>query len=77
MERRQLLQSPEEQARLLREVPEVIAEELEVEANDSPDEIEQGNLGSPGHILRGASTPNIPVEGTGITWTSEGASSLK
>ncbi|KAL6225570.1 hypothetical protein ACLB2K_004419 [Fragaria x ananassa] len=74
LERRQLLQSPDEQERLLREVPEVIAEELEVEPTDSAQEIEQPNHGSPGHILRGDSTPSsdIPAEGTLITWTSAG-----
>ncbi|XP_050366557.1 uncharacterized protein At5g08430-like isoform X2 [Argentina anserina] len=72
LERRQLLESPDEQARLLQEIPDVIAEELEVEQKDSPHAMEQGTHGSPGCILRGDSIPSsdIPVEGTLITWTA-------
>ncbi|KAM5558574.1 uncharacterized protein ABKV19_020321 [Rosa sericea] len=80
LERRELLQSPDEQARLLREVPEVIAEELEEEPKDSPDEMEQGNHGSPGHILRAESTPISEAceDGDSLqNWQKQPAESVK
>ncbi|XP_057996427.1 uncharacterized protein At5g08430 isoform X2 [Hevea brasiliensis] len=59
LDRRQLLQTPDEQSRLLREVPEVIADEVEVETTpqDCPDGIEEGN-----HI----SPESVPNEGAEI-----------
>ncbi|OAY24513.1 hypothetical protein MANES_17G021800v8 [Manihot esculenta] len=45
LERRQLLQSPDEKSRLLREVPKIIADEIEVEttSQDCPANMEEGN----------------------------------
>ncbi|XP_065878279.1 uncharacterized protein At5g08430-like isoform X2 [Euphorbia lathyris] len=53
LERMQLLQTPDEQARLLREVPNVIAEEIEVEGavQQFPDSIEKQDLASPKSTL--------------------------
>lgn len=87
MERRQLLQTPDEQARLLREVPEVIADEIELEVapKDAPDEIQEGNHSSPTDIQRGASeapicdmpapTCDVPAEEALLTRTSGGVDS--
>jgi hypothetical protein len=70
-----LLESPEEQSRLLCEVPKVIADEIEPEATPqgTPEEVKQGNSGSPRSILSGAS--EIPIHviaatGTASTWMS-------
>lgn len=41
LERRKLLQTAEEQSRLLREIPEVIADGIEIDSTDSPDELEE------------------------------------
>ncbi|KAL5751492.1 hypothetical protein ACOSP7_021700 [Xanthoceras sorbifolium] len=69
LERRQLLQTPAEQARLLREVPKVIAEAIEQEASphDSPDGIKQGNNDSQVPIFEETSeipTYDIAANGT-------------
>ncbi|CAL9019630.1 unnamed protein product [Prunus brigantina] len=84
---RQLLQTPDEQARLLREVPEVIADEIELEVapKDAPDEIQEGNHSSPTDIQRGASeapicdmpapTCDVPAEEALLTRTSGGVDS--
>ncbi|PON75437.1 SWIB/MDM2 domain containing protein [Trema orientale] len=55
LERRELLQTPDEQSRLLHELPEVIAEEIEPETAPlyCPDEVKQRNNSSPGSILAG------------------------
>ncbi|CAL5439271.1 unnamed protein product [Camellia sinensis] len=50
LERKQLLQTPSEQSRLLLEVPKVTADEIEQEATP-----QEGSYGSPRSILRGAS----------------------
>ncbi|KDP45960.1 hypothetical protein JCGZ_11863 [Jatropha curcas] len=57
LDRRQLLQTPDEKSRLLREVPKVIAEEIEAEVTpeDIPDDAENGNHGSPESTLNGGS----------------------
>ncbi|XP_008227711.1 PREDICTED: uncharacterized protein At5g08430 isoform X2 [Prunus mume] len=87
LERRQLLQTPDEQARLLREVPEVIADEIELEVapKDAPDEVQEGNHSSPTDIQRGASegpicdmpapTCDVPAEEALLTRTSGGVDS--
>ncbi|BFG30396.1 hypothetical protein CerSpe_166700 [Prunus speciosa] len=87
LERRQLLQTPDEQARLLREVPEVIADEIELEGapKDAPDEVQEGNHSSPTDIQRGASeapicdmpapTCDVPAEEALLTRTSGGVDS--
>ncbi|KAM0969039.1 hypothetical protein ACFX13_017617 [Malus domestica] len=73
----QLLQTPDEQARLLREVPEVIADELEIEdaPKDCADEIQEENRSSTRDIIKGASEApvcDIPAEKNLITWTATG-----
>lgn len=87
LERRQLLQTPDEQARLLREVPEVIADEIELEVapKDAPDEVQEGNHSSPTDIQRGASEApicdmpapacDVPAEEALLTRTSGGVDS--
>ncbi|KAL7162926.1 hypothetical protein ACSBR2_043238 [Camellia fascicularis] len=50
LERKQLLQTPSEQSRLLLEVPKVTADEIEQETTP-----QEGSYGSPRSILRGAS----------------------
>ncbi|KAI7985256.1 Uncharacterized protein LOK49_LG14G02247 [Camellia lanceoleosa] len=50
LERKQLLQTPSEQSRLLVDVPKVTADEIEQEATP-----QEGSYGSPRSILRGAS----------------------
>ncbi|XP_068307374.1 uncharacterized protein At5g08430-like [Pyrus communis] len=77
LERRQLLQTPDEQARLLREVPEVIADELEIEdaPKDCADEIQEENRSSTRDIIKGASEApvcDIPAEKNLLTWTATG-----
>ncbi|GAV77046.1 SWIB domain-containing protein/GYF domain-containing protein/Plus-3 domain-containing protein, partial [Cephalotus follicularis] len=63
MERRQLLQTPDEQSRLLSDVPKVVADEVEKEATsqDLPhrDSGKKGSSGSPVFIHRGASEIHI------------------
>lgn len=53
LERKKLLQTPDEQTRLLREVPEVIPDEVEVEGaiDEFPDDIEKQDLASPESTL--------------------------
>ncbi|XP_021813485.1 uncharacterized protein At5g08430-like isoform X2 [Prunus avium] len=87
LERRQLLQTPDEQARLLREVPKVIADEIELEGapKDAPDEVQEGNHSSPTDIQRVASeapicdmpapTCDVPAEEALLTRTSGGVDS--
>ncbi|KAL6284894.1 hypothetical protein ACE6H2_015823 [Prunus campanulata] len=87
LERRQLLQTPDEQARLLREIPEVIADEIELEGapKDAPDEVQEGNHSSLTDIQRGASeapicdmpapTCDVPAEEALLTRTSGGVDS--
>ncbi|XP_048135022.1 uncharacterized protein At5g08430 isoform X2 [Rhodamnia argentea] len=41
LERRKLLQTPEEQSRLLREIPKVIADGVEIDSTDIPDDLEE------------------------------------
>ncbi|RXH74170.1 hypothetical protein DVH24_028891 [Malus domestica] len=69
--------TPDEQARLLREVPEVIADELEIEdaPKDCADEIQEENRSSTRDIIKGASEApvcDIPAEKNLITWTATG-----
>uniref|UniRef100_A0A5B7AYA3 Uncharacterized protein n=1 Tax=Davidia involucrata TaxID=16924 RepID=A0A5B7AYA3_DAVIN len=61
LERKQQLQTPSEQSRLLLEVPKVIADEVEQEATpqDFSESGKQKNNGSPRSILRGASETSI------------------
>ncbi|KAE8124978.1 hypothetical protein FH972_019817 [Carpinus fangiana] len=61
LEKKQLLENRDEQLRLLSEVPEVIANEIEPPAipQATPDNVEQENSGSPRSILNGAS--EIPI----------------
>lgn len=75
LEKKQLLQNPDEQSRLLHEVPKVIADEIEPEATpqDTSENIKHENSGSPRSILSGASKiPNhvIATNGTASAWTS-------
>lgn len=55
LERRQLLQTPAEQERLLLEIPKIIGEELEALPLDSPDNMEKGHSGSLIPIPKGSS----------------------
>lgn len=76
LEKKQLLETPDEQSRLLHEVPKVIADEVEPEATleDILDNVEQGNNGSPRSILNGASEVpfrNIAANGVASTWTCQ------
>ncbi|KAF8022998.1 hypothetical protein BT93_F0493 [Corymbia citriodora subsp. variegata] len=41
LERRKLLQTPEEQSRLLCEIPEVIADGIEIDSTDTPEDLEE------------------------------------
>ncbi|KAE8038444.1 hypothetical protein FH972_010955 [Carpinus fangiana] len=61
LEKKQLLENRDEQFRLLSEVPEVIADEIEPPAipQANTDNVEQENSGSPRSILNGAS--EIPI----------------
>lgn len=70
LEKKKLLESPEEQSRLLCEVPKVIADEIEPEATPqgTPEEVKQGNSGSPRSILSGAS--EIPIHVIAATGTA-------
>ncbi|KAJ0016591.1 hypothetical protein Pint_12231 [Pistacia integerrima] len=72
LERRQLLQTPAEQSRLLHEVPEVIADEIEqvVSAQDYPDSMKQGNDDSLVPLVRGASDVPIGEIAANGTFTS-------
>lgn len=70
LERRQLLQTPAEQLRLLHEVPKVMAEEIEPEARvqDFPDTANLGDDDLPNSVLRGASEVPLDVSAAnGIT----------
>lgn len=73
LERRKLLQTPEEQSRLLREIPKVIADGVEIDSTDIPDDLEEITP-SPRSLHRessqeakGATTGNI-VPVTKIPW---------
>lgn len=82
-----MLQTPDEQARLLHEVPEVIADEIELEVapKDASDEVQERNHSSPTDIQRGASeapicdmsapTCDVPEEEALLTRTSGGMDS--
>ncbi|KAA8515696.1 hypothetical protein F0562_018693 [Nyssa sinensis] len=78
LERKQQLQTPSEQSRLLLEVPKVLGDEVEQEATlqDASESGEQKNNGSPRSILRGASeisnndleaNQNLPTRNCGDT----------
>ncbi|KAF5442142.1 hypothetical protein F2P56_034832 [Juglans regia] len=76
LEKKQLLETPDEQSRLLHEVPKVNADEVEPEATpkDILDNVEQGNNGSPRSILNGASEVPfriIAANGAASTWTCQ------
>ncbi|CAK7328586.1 unnamed protein product [Dovyalis caffra] len=75
LEKKKLLETPDEQTRLLLDIPKVIAEELEVELvpEDFPVDIKRGNDGSPKSSLNGVlEIPNSDVASnkTSLTWIS-------
>ncbi|EXB28700.1 Uncharacterized protein L484_000643 [Morus notabilis] len=74
LERKELLEKSDQQSRLLREVPQIIAEEIEVEATPEcrQGEIKQRNDDSPGPIIE--KPVEAPVSDTSddefeLTWT--------
>ncbi|XP_041013992.1 uncharacterized protein At5g08430 isoform X2 [Juglans microcarpa x Juglans regia] len=76
LEKKQLLETPDEQSRLLHQVPKVNADAVEPEATpkDILDNVEQGNNGSPRSILNGASEVPfhiIAANGAASTWTCQ------
>lgn len=67
LERRQLLQTPVEQERLLLEIPKIIGdEELEALPLESPDNTEKGHSGFLIPIPNGPSEGDIAVDATGL-----------
>ncbi|XP_025014816.2 uncharacterized protein At5g08430 isoform X1 [Ricinus communis] len=80
LERRQLLQTPDEQSRLLREVPEVIADDIEAEVtpHDFPVNMKKVNNNSPESTINGGSDVlkfDGAAKGTVSAWISFGADS--
>lgn len=80
LERKQFLETPAEQSRLLYEVPEVVAEELELEPVpvEFTDNIEKGKNGSPMSSFQGASKITVPQTSADeplSTWVSFGENS--
>lgn len=76
LERKQLLETPDEQSRLLHEVPKVIADEVEPDATPEVilDNVEQENNGSLRSILNGASEVPfriIVANGAASNWTCQ------
>ncbi|XP_062093117.1 uncharacterized protein At5g08430-like [Humulus lupulus] len=61
LERRELLQTPDEQSKLFQELPKVIAEDIEpeIDPQHSPEEVKQANDSSPGSILPGPKEAHI------------------
>ncbi|EEF33612.1 protein binding protein, putative [Ricinus communis] len=82
LERRQLLQTPDEQSRLLREVPEVIADDIEAEVtpHDFPVNMKKVNNNSPESTINGGSDVlkfDGAAKGTVSAWISFGADSAE
>lgn len=77
MERKKLLETDEEKARLLREIPEVVGDDIEVDA--TPHGITKDDNNSPTSTLGGAAENHIfdiTPNGTSTTWISFSTDSI-